>query len=203
MATRQTGRKNAPKPAVSRGGTNGRPVTTAKPAAASRGPVWWRGALGWAGGGLPLATLVVSAAGLADSVYLTVEHFSQSASFACPENSAINCVKVTTSAWSYLPAGPVSWSIPVSVAGLAFFVFMVFVNSPWGWRARWPVVHWVRLISVIVGMLLVLYLIWAEMFRINAICLYCTGVHVLTFILFALVVGKVTFSGVRPVPGGR
>jgi uncharacterized membrane protein len=50
---------------------------------------------------------------------------------------------------------------------------------------------------VIVGILFVLYLVWAELFRINAICLYCTGVHVITFILFGLIVARVVLSGVR------
>jgi uncharacterized membrane protein len=61
-------------------------------------------------------------------------------------------------------------------------------------------VHWARLASVIVGIVFVLYLIWAELFRINAICLYCTGVHILTFILFALIVGRAAFSGVKAIP---
>jgi hypothetical protein len=33
--------------------------------------------------------------------------------------------------------------------------------------------------------------------------LFCTGVHILTFILFALIVGKATFSGVKPMPDSR
>jgi uncharacterized membrane protein len=90
----------------------------------------------------------------------------------------------------------------VSALGLAFFAFMTAVNSPWGWRASLPAVHWARLIAVIAGIALVLYLIWAELFRVNAICLYCTGVHVLTFILFALIVGRATFSGLRPASTG-
>jgi uncharacterized membrane protein len=155
----------------------------------------WRAALRWASGGLSLTALIVSVLGLADAAYLTYQHFSEATSFAgCSENGAINCRAVTTSAWSHL--GP----FPVSVLGLAFFVFMVAVNSPWGWRAPWPAVHWARLGSVVVGIVFVLYLVWAELFRINAICLYCTGVHVLTFILFGLVIGRAAFSGVRAAP---
>jgi hypothetical protein len=33
--------------------------------------------------------------------------------------------------------------------------------------------------------------------------LYCTGVHALTFLLFALIVGKATFSGVKAIPQQR
>jgi uncharacterized membrane protein len=185
--------------AGAKGGKGAPPATPEQSSARARIAGAWRAAVEWCGGGLPFATIVVSLLGLADSIYLTIEHFSASKTFACPENATINCLKVTTSAWSWLPAGPLKWSIPVSVAGLLFYVLMVVINSRWGWRAPWPVVHWVRLVSVVVGMVLVLYLVWAELFRINAICLFCTGVHVLTFLLFAMVVGRAAFSGVRAI----
>ena len=190
---------------------NGKSASSAQPArtgqpeqTVSQSPV--RSALGavggglgavvrWSGGGLAFATTVVSLLGLADAAYLTYQHFSESTSFAgCSESGAVNCVAVTTSQWSHL--GP----FPVAVLGLAFFVFMVAVNSRWGWKAPWTIVHWARLASVVVGIVFVLYLIWAELFRINAICLYCTGVHILTFILFALIVGRAAFSGVKAIP---
>lgn len=159
----------------------------------------WRAIVGWAGGGFSLTTLIVSVLGLADAAYLTYQHFSHATTFAgCSGKGTVNCEAVTTSAWSYLFG---SHLLPVSVLGLAFFAFMTAVNSPLGWRAVWPAVHWARLGSVVVGILLVLYLIWAELFRVNAICLYCTGVHVLTFILFALIVGRATFLGIRAIPG--
>ena len=34
----------------------------------------------------------------------------------------------------------------------------------------------------------VLYLLYSELFTIHAICLWCSSVHVLTFIIFCLVV---------------
>jgi uncharacterized membrane protein len=33
---------------------------------------------------------------------------------------------------------------------------------------------------------MVVYLVWAELFRIDAICLWCTVVHALTIALFAV-----------------
>jgi uncharacterized membrane protein len=77
---------------------------------------------------------------------------------------------------------------PVAVLGLAFYVFMAAVTSPWAWRATWPPISWARFGSVIVGMLFVLYLIYTELFTLNAICLWCTSVHVITFLLFGLIV---------------
>lgn len=217
MATRQTASKSAKDRAASTRGSTPRSTPTsaatstaksarAKPKAPAKSvpaaenaevaaPLRaWRAVLRWAGGGVPLATLVVSVLGLADAAYLTYEHFTQSATFACPEGATLNCVKVTTSPQSHV------FGIPVAVLGLAFFGFMVAMNSPWGWRVPWRAVHWAKLGSVVAGIIFVLYLIWAELFKINAICLYCTGVHVLTFVLFALIVGQAAFSGVRPIP---
>ncbi len=90
---------------------------------------------------------------------------------------------------------------PVAVLGLAFYVFAVVIFSPWAWRFTSAAIRlpgWtfritsrgvdiVRLGSVIVGMGFVMYLIYAE-FQINAICEYCTGVHIVTFLLFCITV---------------
>jgi uncharacterized membrane protein len=46
----------------------------------------------------------------------------------------------------------------------------------------------VRLAAAGVGALSVLYLVWVELFRVNALCLWCTAVHVLALALFAAVV---------------
>jgi uncharacterized membrane protein len=37
------------------------------------------------------------------------------------------------------------------------------------------------------GLLFVLWLVYAELFRIGRICLYCTAVHLIVFALFAVV----------------
>jgi len=64
---------------------------------------------------------------------------------------------------------------------------------PVGWRAPWQAVHWPGRVRVVGSCSCCTDL--AELFRINAICLYCTGVHVLTFILFALIVGRAVLRG--------
>ena len=47
---------------------------------------------------------------------------------------------------------------------------------------------WARLAMAVSGVGFVLYLLAAELFSIKAICLWCTGVHIDTFILFVLIV---------------
>src|SRR5262249_51974426 len=110
------------------------PVAEAAPETGASAPRWLR-----------LATLVLSLGGLGASVYLTLAHYSSSVTLACSATATINCEKVTTSAQSVI------LGIPVAVLGLAFYVFMVAINSPWAWRAKWPAVGWARLGSVIIG----------------------------------------------------
>jgi uncharacterized membrane protein len=131
-----------------------------------------------------LTTWALALAGLGVSTYLTITHYDSSVPLACSDKGVINCALVTSSAESM-----VFGVLPVAVLGLAFYVFMTAAVSPWAWRLKFPVLAWVRVASVIVGIGFVLYLVYTELFTLDAICLWCTSVHVLTFLLFALVVG--------------
>jgi uncharacterized membrane protein len=131
---------------------------------------------------LQWTTWVLSLGGLGVSIYLTIAHFNTSVTLACPATSTVNCEKVTTSPQSY------AFGIPVAVLGLAFYVFLAAANSPWAWRMTWPPLRWARIGSVVVGIVFVLWLVYAELFKIGAICLWCTSVHVITFALFVLIV---------------
>ncbi len=117
-------------------------------------------------------TLVLSLLGLAVSVYLTVEHFSASTTLACPATAAFDCLKVTTSTWSTI-AG-----VPVAVLGLVFFVAMTALALLTG-----RIAADLRVIAAGVGTLMVLWLVYVELFLVDSLCLWCTGVHVLTLAL--------------------
>jgi uncharacterized membrane protein len=149
---------------------------------AERGPAPW----------LQIATFVLALAGLGVSIYLTIAHFTESALAGCSESGLVNCTKVTTSPQSYV------FGIPVAVLGLAFFVFCVAIMSPWAWRASRREIHLVRIASLVVGIGFVLYLVYAELFTIGSICLYCTSVHVITFVLFVLVAFAAAAWGLKP-----
>jgi len=141
---------------------------------------------------LQLTTFVLALAGLGVSSYLTVAHFTESALLGCSESGLVNCTKVTTSPQSYV------FGIPVAVLGLAFYVAAVALMSPWAWRSSRREVHLIRLASVLVGVGFVIYLIYAELFIIGSICLYCTSVHVITFLLFALTAFAAAVWGLNP-----
>lgn len=129
--------------------------------------------------GTEYASFVVTLIGLALAIYLTIEHYTGSKSLVCPENTTLNCQKVTTSAWSHV--GPV----PVALLGLIFFVGMTVLCSPYAWR--WSMLDGLRVLGAVVGVLSALYLVWAELFRVDAICLFCTGVHLCSLLLLGLV----------------
>ena len=149
---------------------------------AERGPAPW----------LQIATFVLALAGLGVSIYLTIAHFTESALAGCSESGLVNCTKVTTSPQSYV------FGIPVAVLGLAFFVFAVVIMSPWAWRASRREIHLARIASLVVGIGFVLYLVYAELFTIGSICLYCTSVHVITFLLFVLTAFAAAAWGLKP-----
>jgi uncharacterized membrane protein len=136
-----------------------------------------RAVAGW----VPVAALILSLLGLAVSIYLTIEHYTGNTQLACPESATINCAKVTTSPES------VVFGIPVAVLGLPFFVAMLGANLPAAWRSDAGWLRAGRLLALAVGMVFVLYLVYVELFRVSAICLWCTSVHILTFLLLLVI----------------
>lgn len=134
----------------------------------------------------PWAAFALCLVGLGVSVYLTIAHFSSASILSCSDQGVVNCAKVTTSAES-----EVFGHLPVAVLGLAFFVVMAVLDAPMMWRVKDRRVHLLRLAATVVGMGFVLYLLAAELVIIGNICLWCTSVHVVTFLLFILTVATV------------
>ena len=129
-----------------------------------------------------LAGTILSLLGLGVAGYLTYEHFTSSSTLACSDNGVVNCLKVTTSSYSVV-AG-----VPVAVLGLVFFAVMLVLQLPPMWRRPEPAVRLSRLAWAVVGLGTVLYLLYTELFSIDAICLWCTSVHALTLVLFGTTV---------------
>jgi uncharacterized membrane protein len=126
------------------------------------------------------STFILSLAGLGISIYLTITHFGGTSLLACTDKGPINCAAVTTSAQSYF------LGIPVAMLGLFQYTAMSVLTSPWGWRREERWVQLGRFILGAVGMAFVLWLIVAEILIIGKICLWCTGVHVITFAIFII-----------------
>ena len=172
--------------------TNGQPKAQAtrarrQPIAPAPEPVRPVGPPLW----LQIVTFVLAIGGLAISSYETWAHFNGSHLLACTGNGSENCTAVITS-----PQSEVFGFIPVAILGLLFYVFVVAIMSPWAWQIRRREVGLLRLGSMIAGMGFVMYLIYAELYQIGSWCLYCTGVHIITFLLFCITIVSAALWGI-------
>jgi uncharacterized membrane protein len=129
---------------------------------------------------LPLASLALSLLAVGLTSYLTVVHYTHPSALACPDTGVVNCTLVTTSSWSVL-AG-----VPVAVLGLVWALAMTALNLPWSWTHPSAWLDKLRLVGAGAGAAMVLYLVYVELFRVGAICLWCTGVHLTAIALFAV-----------------
>jgi uncharacterized membrane protein len=154
---------------------------------------------------LQITSTVLAVLGLAISAYETYAHYNGNHLLGCPSGAGgtFDCAAVITSSQSM-----VFNVLPVAVLGLAFYIFAVVIFTPWAWQFRGAVIRLggeriritsrgvdiVRLGSLIVGMGFVMYLIYAE-FQIGSVCEYCSGVHVVTFLLFCITVVSAALWG--------
>lgn len=145
---------------------------SANEASTARKPALW----------IVIATGALALIGLAISTYLTIAHYEGTQVLACADTGVINCAKVTTSPQSVI------FGIPVAVLGLAYYLFAVAVYSPWVWFRRDRRIIVGRVVFSVAGVLFILWLITAELLIIKNICLWCTGVHIVTFLLFVITV---------------
>lgn len=130
-----------------------------------------------------ITTTVLCLVGLGVSIYLTIAHFDSHLTLSCPAGGgAINCEAVTTSPQSHI------FGIPVAMLGLFFFVPMLALCTPWAWRTANRLVHLARLALSVTGIGMIIYLIIAELFEVKKICLWCSSVHLITFVLFVIIV---------------
>jgi uncharacterized membrane protein len=122
-----------------------------------------------------VAAVVAAVAGVVVSIYLTVLHYAGSPA-ACPVSGPVNCELVLTSPYAIVAAT----SIPTSVAGILWFALSALL---WTRRVGWTQVAWSA-----IGMVVVLYLVFIEIVKLGAICLWCTVAHVLVLLIFLIAV---------------
>ena len=91
--------------------------------------------------------------------------------------------------------GARSWACRSRCSGCVFFVVAIALCLPPIWRSRGAWLDAARLGWLTVGLGMALYLVWAELYRINAICLWCTAVHAITFALWIVVLFGQILSG--------
>ena len=120
-----------------------------------------------------LAAVGLSVVGVGISIYLTLLHYAGVAP-ACPTSGAFNCDAVLSSSYAVIPGT----SVPTSAAGIVWFGASALL---WAWRFGPAQLVWAG-----VGLLTVLYLVFIEIVRLGAICLWCTAAHLLVVALAML-----------------
>lgn len=128
--------------------------------------------------------------GLADSVYLTVSHYSASP-LACVNSGIVNCELVTRSSYGLVPGT----SLPVSLAGVLWFAISLVLSLIPGRGPGPGLLPALHALWALGGTVVVLYLVYAEL-RLGRICEWCTLSHVL--VVLSLLVSVARLS---PRPG--
>ena len=127
---------------------------------------------------LQALALIAGLAGVGVSIYLTAEHYAGFA-LACPSGAVVNCEQVLSSSYAVVGGS----AVPTSAAGILWFVvsaaitIAILAGLPW-LRAQ---VVWSS-----IGMLTVLYLVFVEIVRLGAVCVWCTAAHVLVLAIFTV-----------------
>lgn len=129
--------------------------------------------------------IALAVAGLAVASYLAIVHHSSGqVPLACAAGGVVNCELVTSSAQSMIGL------FPVADLGVIWFVVTLGLLTLERVSAS-ERFYYAELAWSAVGLLMVLYLIYAELFLIGAICVWCTVVHVLTIGLFLLALARI------------
>lgn len=125
-------------------------------------------------------TLLAAVAGVAISGYLTVVHY-RDVPLVCSSDGLVDCHTVLTSSYASV-AG-----IPWSVGGILWFTVSGLLAAVA--LARRPEPEAVQPLQLAWGLLslaTVLYLVGVEVLAVNRICLWCSVLHVLIVLTFAV-----------------
>lgn len=121
---------------------------------------------------LRLAIALLSLLGLGIAGYLTWVHYADVAPIC---TGVSDCERVQTSSYAELAGVPVA---VVGLTGYAAILASVFVRGEAGRTAG--------LLLAFVGLAFSLYLTWAELFRIHAICQWCVASAIVIAAITAL-----------------
>lgn len=133
--------------------------------------------------------LALTIVGAAVMGYLTLVHYQGERLLACPGGGAINCHKALTSPESQV------FGVPTSIFGMIWFLAAAGIawrslrRAPPGWLAA-ASLGWTGAATIVV-----LYLVYAELALIHALCLWCTAGHAI--ILSLLVIEVLTYPDRR------
>jgi uncharacterized membrane protein len=128
---------------------------------------------------LQVLALVASVAGIAVSIYLTAVHYAGTP-LACPAGAVVNCEIVLGSQYALIPGS----QLPTAAAGIVWFAISAVI-----WLRPFTLIH---AVWSSIGLLTVLYLVFIEIVRLGAICVWCTAAHVLVVAIFLIAIAQLT-----------
>lgn len=137
--------------------------------------------------GAQLALLVLAVLGMADAIYLTLAHYDESVTLVCSESGFVNCTRVITSPYSYVPGT----ALPISLPGLAWclvIALLALLGLFLGTERRW--LRLAQFAWTLLGMLTVLYLVYVEIVLLHNLCAWCTALHALILLMFLIAVAR-------------
>ncbi|MBE3559490.1 MAG: vitamin K epoxide reductase family protein [Ktedonobacteraceae bacterium] len=130
-----------------------------------------------------LTLLTLSLMGIGISIYLTAVHYTTTP-LVCSTSGVINCERVLSSSYALVPGT----DVPISIAGLAWFVIagLLAVVNMYIWRQGERAIQSIRVAQVgwsILGLLTAFYLVYVEIVKLDALCLWCTILHVIILVM--------------------
>jgi uncharacterized membrane protein len=136
--------------------------------------------------------IVLSFIGLADSIYL-MKHEVDGTPLLCSITGLSGCNIVANSAYSYL------FGIPLAELGIIFYCAMLVLAC---FEYFFSHIHARRLLhlTAFAGILSSAYFMYAQVFLIKALCIYCVGSAVITLVLFILMVRTFFEKDEEPAP---
>lgn len=139
----------------------------------------------------PLVSTLLCLGGVGLAGFLTWGHYfdQQAISTTCTVfeghgsgGSYVNCGLVTSSAESVI------FGLPVALYGLVYFIATLWLCLPRLWRSPSRRVAQARVVLALSGMGFVVYLVGVELLSLHHLCALCTGVHLLQFALFLVII---------------
>ena len=128
---------------------------------------------------------VLAVLGVADAIYLTLAHYDDQVTLVCSESGFVNCTRVITSPYSYVPGT----DLPISLPGLGWclaLAMLAVVGIWWGDERRW--LRAAQFVWTLLGMVTVLYLVYIEIVVLHNLCAWCTVLHALITVAFLITV---------------
>ena len=147
--------------------------------------------------------LAVGVIGLGLSAYLTTLHYAGIAPL-CTTGGVVNCGSVLTSSYSVVPGT----SIPVTVPGMIWFIVSgaLAITSVRCARRGLAEPWWLRpghVVWAVLGLISVLYFVYAEVVQLHKLCEWCTGVHVLVFLSLLVTLARLQSTRVHLPDGSQ